>query len=305
MDLECAQFQVSETAEIIDQLTKPETAMTGGQRYPGRSLFGTTLDSKGFYKGLSEEEQNVAAVPSDAQPGHQLDQHRCKTESVNIPKSGNCLDFSRMTSPKSGSASGTEQDVRDCSSEPKRSLKTSLDGRITGKHIDRERSSECSTPSAVTDGILSPSSEALGQPPSQDVKCVVPQNIKHKFRTDVVDELLTDDEVKEFLSKKEMPAKSSDLEVSSVQSQEQPTDEITWYEKIGYPLRCNIFPGFSDKWQSEVQSTYTKEVHHRFRRSPDQWHGRTTDYLGHWVEMNIIHQRLKKALGELEKHAEN
>ncbi|XP_072444737.1 ciliary microtubule inner protein 4-like isoform X2 [Chiloscyllium punctatum] len=304
MDPECPQFQVSETAAITDQLTKPKTLNTGGQRYPGRSLFGTTLDSKGFYKGLSEEEQKVATVPSDAQPHNQLEQHKYKPESVNIPKSKNCLDLLRTTSPKSRNTNDIKQDVRDDSSEPKRSLKTSLAGRITGRQIDRERSVPC-TPSAMTDGTQSPLCVALQQPPSPEVECIIPQNIKHKFRTHVVDELLADDEVKEFLREKEMPAKSSDSEVPSVQPQEQRSDEISWYEKIGYPLRCNIFPGFSGKWQSEVQSTYTKEVHHRFKRSPDHWHGRTTDHLGHWVEMNIIHQKLKKALGELEKHSEN
>ncbi|XP_072444736.1 uncharacterized protein [Chiloscyllium punctatum] len=295
MDPECPQFQVSETAAITDQLTKPKTLNTGGQRYPGRSLFGTTLDSKGFYKGLSEEEQKVATVPSDAQPHNQLEQHKYKPESVNIPKSKNCLDLLRTTSPKSRNTNDIKQDVRDDSSEPKRSLKTSLAGRITGRQIDRERSVPC-TPSAMTDGTQSPLCVALQQPPSPEVECIIPQNIKHKFRTHVVDELLADDEVKEFLREKEMPAKSSDSEVPSVQPQEQRSDEISWYEKIGYPLRCNIFPGFSGKWQSEVQSTYTKEVHHRFKRSPDHWHGRTTDHLGVWTAELLACERLSRNL---------
>ncbi|XP_041033394.1 uncharacterized protein LOC121271479 [Carcharodon carcharias] len=280
MDSECPQFQVS------DLLLNPGSSMhDGGQRYPGRSLFGTTLDSKGYYKGLSEEEQTFPVL-SDARPSHQpvsqLEKHRgslCKTESGSILKPG--LDSLRMMSPKSGNtkmAIGTKYDAKDCKPELKESLKRvplSRDGIRTEVQTDGDMSPVPSTPRTITESVQSPC-----ETPSREEDNVIPKNIKHKFGSHVVDELLTDDEVSEFLKQKKKSSKSSDLEDSPVQPQEKITDHINWYERIGYPLRCNIFPGPSGEWQSEAQSTYTKEVHHRSKHNLEHWHGRTTDQLG-------------------------
>ncbi|XP_072348257.1 ciliary microtubule inner protein 4-like [Scyliorhinus torazame] len=289
----------------------------GGQRYPGRTLFGTTLDSKGYFQGLSEEEQ-ASAVPGEAQANRQpvprLEKRQgsfCKTESDRAPmrgrEGGSSLDASRIMSPKSGSAKaarGTRYHDKDCKSELKESCTTvppSCDGRISEMQFDGDRSPVASTPRSTTDGVQSPR-ETLKQRPNQKEECVIPQNIKHKFGSQLMDELLTDDEVNKFMKQKEMSSKRSD---SLTQPQEKPSDHINWYERIGYPLRCNIFPGDSGEWKSEAQSTYTKEVHHRFKHDPEHWHGRTTDQLGHWVEMSIVHRKMKKALEQLEKQSEN
>ncbi|XP_078093266.1 ciliary microtubule inner protein 4 [Mustelus asterias] len=169
--------------------------------------------------------------------------------------------------------------------------------------VDVDRSPVTRTPRAMT-GVQS-SCETLKQLPNREVECVIPKNIKHKFGSQLVEELLTDDEVNKFMKQKEVSSKSSDLEDAQVPAPEKPSDHVNWYERIGYPLRCNIFPGSSGEWQSEAQATYTKEVHHRFKRDPEHWHGRTTDQLGHWVEMSIVHRKMKKALEQLEKQMEN
>ncbi|XP_078387725.1 ciliary microtubule inner protein 4 [Cetorhinus maximus] len=267
----------------------------GGQRYPGRSLFGTTLDSEGYYKGLSEEVQ-TSPVPSH-QPVPQLEKHRgnlCKTESGSVLKPG--LDPVRMMSPKSGNAKmaiGTKYDAKDCKPELKESLKRvplSCDGINTEVQTDGDRSPVPSTPPTISDGVQSPR-----ETPNREEGGVIPKNIKHKFGSHVVDELLTDDEVNKFLKQKSS-SKSSDLEDSPAQPQENTSDDINWYEKIGYPLRCNIFPGPSDEWQSEAQSTYTKEVHHRFKRDLEHWHGRKTDELGVWTTELLACERLSRTL---------
>ncbi|XP_067876086.1 uncharacterized protein [Heterodontus francisci] len=325
MDPECAQFQVPEMARFADELTKTKNPTSESSRkYPGRTLFGTTLDSKGFYKGLTEEGQ-VLDTSGGAQPSHQpvpqLEQCRgnyCRNEPVNIPQPGqrDCLDSLRVMSPKPEStkkAIGTNRDAktgtaRDCKCKLKTSSKIatpSRDGRITVMQIDSPISPVPSTPRVTSDGVPSPSCETPEQLPSREEGCVIPKNIKHKFGSHVVDELLTDDEVNKFLSQKEQPSKSSDSEDSPIPLQKTTIDHTNWYDRIGYPLRSNIFPGFSGEWKSEAHSTYTKEVHHRFKQDPNHWHGRMSDDFGHWVEMNVLHEKMKKALGELEKRLQN
>ncbi|XP_038639726.1 uncharacterized protein LOC119956513 isoform X2 [Scyliorhinus canicula] len=204
MDPDCPQFQVS------DALIKPEIAMSDErQKYPGRSLFGTTLDSKGYFKGLTEEEQ-ASAVPGEAQANRQpvprLEKQQgsfCKTESERVPmrgrEAGSSPDASRIMSPKSGSAKvarSTRYHDKDCKPERKASRSTvppSCDGRISEMQFDGDRSPVASTPRTMTDGVQS-AREALKQRP-QDEECVIPQNIKHKFGSQLVDELLSDDEV--------------------------------------------------------------------------------------------------------------
>uniref|UniRef100_UPI00398E6566 ciliary microtubule inner protein 4 isoform X2 n=1 Tax=Pristiophorus japonicus TaxID=55135 RepID=UPI00398E6566 len=313
MDPECPQFQ-AHLQDTEDSLTKK------GLRFPGRSLFGTTLDSKGFYQGLSEDQPLFKSSDAQAQPcqqpAPQLPPSRCNLsrEPVGTPKVApwSCLESERVLRLKQENgkkASATRLDTKSvspCDGKPDpryhhEALALSPDGKSREGQIDNEifpaqgemsgmQSSVCETPERV---------------PSREEEFVIPQNIRHKFGSQVVDEVLTNDEVKKFLNQKELSSKSSDAECSKVQPQESVTDNRDWYEKIGFPLRCNVFPGFSGGWKSESQDTYTKEVVHRSKFDPEHWHGRTTDELGRWVEMNIVHRKMKKALKQLEKRLEN
>ncbi|XP_067830313.1 uncharacterized protein [Heptranchias perlo] len=323
MDPDCPQLQVAEIKKLTAELLKNKTSMgEKGQRYPGRTLFGTTLDSKGINKELPEEE-----LPFDkskgAQPCHQLvpplvqdEGNLCRTEPVGTtkPAQWSCLDSERAMSPEAAKkASGIKHDTeaglaKASKSKPKRPHKTvplSPDGGIAEKQNGSEKSPGPSTQREMTESVRSPLCVTPERLPSREDECIIPKNIVHKFGSSVVDDLLTDTEVRKFLNQKELPSKSSDYEESTVSTQENAIDHVNSYESIGYPLRCNIFPGYSGEWQSEAQSTYTKEVHHRFKQDLQHWHGKTTDELGHWVEMNIVHQKMKKALGELEKRADN
>ncbi|XP_051899248.1 testis-expressed protein 33 isoform X2 [Pristis pectinata] len=297
-----------------------KTKVTTANRFPGRSLFGTTLDSKGLDKELLEEEQLSDESKSCCQPGSPLVQgadNARRTQPLSSPKPGRCLDSNRTMSPKTESvenAVGSRQSLakdRDCQTQLNKSHNTqavSLERRIAEQQIGSEViPAQGGTPDLRrgTPGMRSPLCETPERLPTQEEECLIPKNIQHKFRTHVVNEVLSDEKVKEFLYQKQLPAGNLDSKDTTAETQKSIIDETNTYEQIGYPLRCNIFPGFSGGWKSEAQSTYTKEVVERFKRDPEHWHGRTSDDLGHWVEMNVTHQRVKKALGELEKRLEN
>ncbi|XP_072889386.1 uncharacterized protein [Hemitrygon akajei] len=311
MDPECRQFHVSEIMKMADKLMK--TKVTTANEFPGRTLFGTTLDSKGLSKEVPEEGQLLDTSKSChrlTSPLAQGTDNAHKTQQLSSPKSGHSVDSESILRPRSeavhnaiGSRQSLPEDM-DCQTRLRRSHKTqaaSPDRRSSEWQVDDEEVSV----QGGTPGTQSPLCETPERLSTREEKCLIPKNIQHKFGTNVVSEVLSDGKVKEFLNQKEFPVRDLDSKDTTAEAQKSVTDEADMYEKIGYPLRCNIFPGLSSRWKSEVQSTYTKDVVDRFRRDPEHWHGRTTDDLGHWVQMNIFHQRVKKALGELEKRAEN
>uniref|UniRef100_A0A4W3JZT5 Protein EAN57-like protein n=3 Tax=Callorhinchus milii TaxID=7868 RepID=A0A4W3JZT5_CALMI len=136
---------------------------------------------------------------------------------------------------------------------------------------------------------------------SENVDDLIPNNIKHKFGSKIVNELLTQEEIEKFWAEKDV----EENVVPSAEVEEKPQkpaiDPLDTYESLSFPLRHNLFPGAPTKWKSLARDSYTQEVHHRFQLDMDHWHGRRTDELGQWVEKNIIHERMKKALGELRK----
>ncbi|XP_072127668.1 ciliary microtubule inner protein 4-like isoform X3 [Mobula birostris] len=281
-----------------------KTKVTTANEFPGRTLFGTTLDSKGLSKEIPEEEQ----LPDTSNSCHRLmlplaqgTDIAHKTQQLSGPKSGHCVDSESILRPKSesvhnaiGSRLSLPQDM-DCQARLKTSRKTqaaSPDRRSSERQVDGEEVSV----QGGTPGTQSPLCETPESLPTPEEKCLIPKNIQHKFGTHVVNEVLSDEKVKEFLNQKEFPARDLDSKDTTAGVQESVTDEADMYEKIGYPLRCNIFPGLSSRWKSEAQSTYTQEVVDRFRRDPEHWHSRTTDDLGARTDTLLAQQRLSKSL---------
>ncbi|XP_072127669.1 uncharacterized protein [Mobula birostris] len=249
MDPECRQFHVSEIMKMADKLMK--TKVTTANEFPGRTLFGTTLDSKGLSKEIPEEEQ----LPDTSNSCHRLmlplaqgTDIAHKTQQLSGPKSGHCVDSESILRPKSesvhnaiGSRLSLPQDM-DCQARLKTSRKTqaaSPDRRSSERQVDGEEVSV----QGGTPGTQSPLCETPESLPTPEEKCLIPKNIQHKFGTHVVNEVLSDEKVKEFLNQKEFPARDLDSKDTTAGVQESVTDEADMYEKIGYPLRCNIFPG--------------------------------------------------------------
>ncbi|XP_069764113.1 ciliary microtubule inner protein 4 isoform X2 [Narcine bancroftii] len=263
MDPECRQFQVSEGMKI---------------------------------EGLPEKEQISNKSPSCHQPGSPAVQgangaHRSRP--ISGLKPDHCFDSVRATCPTPEttkdagattpfrSAQGRDSQTRlGASREAKAS---GSDGRTTEQQVNGNLvPMQRETPSLRTPLCKTPESC-----PPQEEQCVIPKNIQHKFRTHVLNEVLSDKEVKEFLNQKGNTAQ---------RRQKTIIDELNMYEKIGFLLRSNIFPGFSGGWKSEAQSTYTKEVVDCFKRDPEQWHGRTSDDLGAWTDTLMAHERWSRHL---------
>ncbi|KAL2100641.1 hypothetical protein ACEWY4_002402 [Coilia grayii] len=73
------------------------------------------------------------------------------------------------------------------------------------------------------------------------------------------------------------------------------------YHSLGHCLRSNIFPGAPLVWSSLVQDSYVSHPLPTAPVDPQKWYGRRTDDMVRWTERNIVSQRLKKALAEMEK----
>ncbi|XP_055518939.1 uncharacterized protein LOC129713713 [Leucoraja erinacea] len=266
---DCPQFQVSEVMKLAEKLRK--TKVAAASSFPGRSLFGTTLDSQGLDKEVPEG-HSPDASECRCQPEPPLVQgteRDCRTQPVHTPKSGQlCHDLVRSPSSKAGSAGdGTATPCGGLAKEgaspfpPKKSPKSQ-----TGSPV-RNLEGSATSMQGEQPGSRSPMCETPGRPPSRDLQCLIPRNIEHKFRTHIVNEVLSDKKVsektcladmdvermffhqrgeckvKEFLYNKEHPAGMLDAKDTTVNAAENIMDEANMYEQIGFPLRCNIFPG--------------------------------------------------------------
>ncbi|XP_072889384.1 uncharacterized protein [Hemitrygon akajei] len=249
MDPECRQFHVSEIMKMADKLMK--TKVTTANEFPGRTLFGTTLDSKGLSKEVPEEGQLLDTSKSChrlTSPLAQGTDNAHKTQQLSSPKSGHSVDSESILRPRSeavhnaiGSRQSLPEDM-DCQTRLRRSHKTqaaSPDRRSSEWQVDDEEVSV----QGGTPGTQSPLCETPERLSTREEKCLIPKNIQHKFGTNVVSEVLSDGKVKEFLNQKEFPVRDLDSKDTTAEAQKSVTDEADMYEKIGYPLRCNIFPG--------------------------------------------------------------
>ncbi|XP_063068524.1 ciliary microtubule inner protein 4 [Engraulis encrasicolus] len=75
----------------------------------------------------------------------------------------------------------------------------------------------------------------------------------------------------------------------------------TSYHSLGHCLRTNIFPGAPLVWSSLVQDSYVNHPLPSQPIDPKKWYGRRTDDMVRWTERNIVNQRLKKALTQMDK----
>ncbi|XP_037371118.1 testis-expressed protein 33 [Talpa occidentalis] len=131
---------------------------------------------------------------------------------------------------------------------------------------------------------------------------IIPDNIRHKFGSAVVDELISEDQARRAIGEALEDQKRVNSWPSSTQSPLKVSPLFSDYYDLGYNMRSNLFPGATEETKSLMKASYTPEVIERSVRDTEHWHGRKTDDLGRWHQKNAMNMNLQKALDE--KHGE-
>ncbi|KAG8511128.1 Testis-expressed protein 33 [Galemys pyrenaicus] len=142
---------------------------------------------------------------------------------------------------------------------------------------------------------------------------VIPDNIRHKFGSDVVNKLVSEDQVSAGLGLSSRRARRAigealedqkrvDSWSTRTQSSLRDSSVFSDYYDLGYNMRSNLFPGATEETKSLMKASYTPDVIERSVRDTEHWHGRKTDDLGRWHQKNAMNMNLQKALDE--KHGE-
>ncbi|KAB0400351.1 hypothetical protein E2I00_010447 [Balaenoptera physalus] len=119
----------------------------------------------------------------------------------------------------------------------------------------------------------------------------IPNNIRHKFGSNVVDQLISE----------EQGQKRASSWPSRIQRPAEITSVFSDYYDLGYNMRSNLFQGAPQEMKSLMKASYTPEVIEKSMRDLEHWHGRKTDDLGRWHQKNAVNMNLQKALDEKEK----
>ncbi|XP_007939933.1 testis-expressed protein 33 [Orycteropus afer afer] len=136
-----------------------------------------------------------------------------------------------------------------------------------------------------------------GSPACQE-KSVIPDNIRHKFGSDMVDQLVTEEQAQRAIGEVVECQKRSSSWPSSIQSPVEISSIFSDYYDLGYNMRSNLFQGAPQETKSLMKASYTPEVIEKSVRDIEHWHGRKTDDLGRWHQKNAMNMNLQKALDE-------
>ncbi|XP_039733704.1 ciliary microtubule inner protein 4 [Pteropus medius] len=127
---------------------------------------------------------------------------------------------------------------------------------------------------------------------------VIPDNIRHKFGSDVVDQLLSEEQARRAISEAFEGQKRASSWPSRTQSSVEIASVFSDYYDLGYNMRSNLFQGAPQETKSLMKASYTPEVIEKSVRNIECWHGRKTDDLGRWHQKNAMNMNLQKALDE-------
>ncbi|GAB1299548.1 Testis-expressed protein 33 [Apodemus speciosus] len=139
---------------------------------------------------------------------------------------------------------------------------------------------------------------------------VIPENIRHKFGSKMVDQLISEDQARQAIGEIFEGQKRSSSWPSRTQSPMQASSIFSDYYDLGYHMRSNLFQavfsaprdclqcGPPQEIKSLMKASYTPEVIEKSVRDVDHWHGRKTDDLGRWHRKNAMNMNLQKALEE-------
>nr|XP_025045780.1 testis-expressed protein 33 isoform X1 [Pelodiscus sinensis] len=127
---------------------------------------------------------------------------------------------------------------------------------------------------------------------------IIPVNIKHKFGSSIVEDLVTEEQARRALCEAGLIEGQKRLSNLTPKIPENPmaTTPFADYFELGYNLRSNIFQGGPLESKSLMKDSYTPDVIQRAVRDPKHWHGRKTDELGRWHQKNALNLNLQKAL---------
>ncbi|CAJ0936712.1 unnamed protein product [Ranitomeya imitator] len=124
------------------------------------------------------------------------------------------------------------------------------------------------------------------------IRNLVPANIRHKYGSHVVDQLISPEQVRSSLSKARTQCHQDyyipRLKMETCFMEDYP--HKIYYE-LGHCLRSNLFPGAPIKQNSLVHDCYTAEVNERGRlekHNNHHWHGRKTDELAMGAMMPVM-----------------
>uniref|UniRef100_A0A8C3YGU8 Ciliary microtubule inner protein 4 n=1 Tax=Catagonus wagneri TaxID=51154 RepID=A0A8C3YGU8_9CETA len=129
----------------------------------------------------------------------------------------------------------------------------------------------------------------------------IPSNIRHKFGSDVVDQLVSEEQAQRALGEALEGQKMASSWPSRVQTTAEISSIFSDYYDLGYNMRSNFFQGAPQETKSLMKASYTPEVIEKSVRDIEHWHGRKTDDLGRWHQKNAMNMNLQKALDEKEK----
>ncbi|XP_051015292.1 testis-expressed protein 33 [Acomys russatus] len=141
-------------------------------------------------------------------------------------------------------------------------------------------------------------SRTLEQKPLSQKDSVIPENIRHKFGSKVVDHLISEEQAQRAIGEIFENQKRSSSWPSRVQSPVKISSIFSDYYDLGYHMRSNLFQGAPLETKSLMKASYTPEVIEKSVRDEEHWHGRKTDELGRWHQKNAMNMNLQKALEE-------
>uniref|UniRef100_A0A8C0ZR47 Testis expressed 33 n=1 Tax=Castor canadensis TaxID=51338 RepID=A0A8C0ZR47_CASCN len=127
---------------------------------------------------------------------------------------------------------------------------------------------------------------------------VIPNNIRHKFGSKVVDQLVSEEQARKAISEVFEDQKRTSLWSTRTQSPAKVSTIFSDYYDLGYNMRSNLFQGAPQETKSLMKASYTPEVIEKSVRDIEHWHGRKTDELGRWHQKNAMNMNLQKALEE-------
>ncbi|XP_024434806.1 ciliary microtubule inner protein 4 [Desmodus rotundus] len=127
---------------------------------------------------------------------------------------------------------------------------------------------------------------------------VIPDNIRHKFGSDVVDQLVSEEQARRAIGEGFEGQKRASSWPRETESSVKIASIFADYYDLGYNMRSNLFQGAPQEMKSLMKASYTPEVLEKSVRDTEHWHGRKTDDLGRWHQKNAMNMNLQKALDE-------
>ncbi|XP_073447491.1 ciliary microtubule inner protein 4 [Aquarana catesbeiana] len=140
-----------------------------------------------------------------------------------------------------------------------------------------------------------------------DIRNLIPANIRHKYGSSLVEQLISPTQVRKSLADVEQRTRNTPrVTLTHVTLKPWLMEEYPHriYYELSHCLRSNVFPGMPIKQHSLVQDSYTAEVNERGRRDKgnnQHWYGRKTDDLALWSQQLMKRNNIAKILESQQK----